>query len=123
MKNLLFIVVPAALVLTLVIGYYAYAGTTDATATCYNIPSNDVTFASAAGYASGLNNNKAIARAHVGGIGDEIVAGPSEGSVYAFKYQFGTLGQPAKAYGYAEGFTDDGALQFKKRNASCNIHD
>lgn len=122
MKKVLFLAIPAALFLTLVIAKFAHAWMVEASAVCYNSPGNDMTLASAASYASGLEDNLAKARAFVGGDGDKEEAGPSEGDVYAFYFQTGALGLPAKAYAYAEGKLPDGAVQSDKENASANLN-
>ena len=122
MKKVLFYTIPATLLLTLGIGYYAYAWSLSVSATCYNHPSSGTTVASAAASASGLEDNLARARAFVGGSGYEDEGGPSEGSVSAYALQIGNLGDPAKAYAYAEGRLPDGTLQSKEKKASCNLN-
>lgn len=122
MKKILFYTIPATLLLTLVIAKLAYAWSLSVSATCYNHPSSGTTVASAAASASGLQDNLAKARAYVGGTGYEDPAGPSEGSVSAYALQIGNLGDPAKAYAYAEGKLPDGTLQDDEDKASCNLN-
>lgn len=122
MKKVLFYTIPATLLLTIGIGYYAYAWSLSVSATCYNHPSSDTTVASAAASASGLDDNFARARAYVGGSGYQDQTGPSEGSVSAYALTIGNLGDPAKAYAYAEGILPNGALQFDEDKATCNLN-
>ncbi len=120
MKKVLFYAISATLLLTLVIGYYAYAGSVAASANCYNHAPNQTTVASAAASASGLEGNLAKARAFVGSVGNQEKAGPSEGSVSAYAIEIGNLGLPGRAYAYAEGRLPNGQLQVDRDEDAVN---
>ena len=111
MKKVLLFAIPASLFLTLAIAKFAYAWYVGASATCYNSASNNITVASSAASASGLENNLARVKAHVNGVGYPDEMGPSEGPVSAMALQVGPLGTRAKAYAYAEGYLRHNAGQ------------
>ena len=124
MKKVLFYTIPATLLLTLAIGYYAYAWTVDASATAYNTSSNSV-YSNGTAYASGLNDHFAEVKIkHNPGGGwanafnDSI--GPQQGSAQMFASRFFPEGRPVRVYAQAKAKHDDGAPQRDTDNAAVN---
>ncbi|MDE0300860.1 MAG: hypothetical protein OXN17_19655 [Candidatus Poribacteria bacterium] len=114
MKKLLLLGVPAALILTLPIGYYAYAWICDASATAYNTSNH--TYANGTAYATGLNDNYAkVTIKHNPGSGWTNAyhnwRGPWQGSAQMFASRFFPKGRQVKVYVKASGVHDDGTPQ------------
>ncbi len=124
MKKVLFYTIPATLLLTLAIGYYAYAWTVDASATAYNTSSNSV-YSNGSAYASGLSDH--VARVKIkhnpGGAWADAFdrgVGPIQGSAQMFASRFFPEGRPVKVYAEATAKHDDGALERDTDNAAVN---